>query len=119
MVKANDGNLHVVWAEFFDRIALHNFLFPESCYRLMGFTRRAGFFGPNCFAPVLEQPFVEGRGACRCEVEKEMARLGFLRTRDDDYLNAEWGLRVEDLHEENALLKSGSVRVIDPLIYVC
>jgi hypothetical protein len=118
VIKANDGNLHGTWSEFFDRIALHNFLFPESFYRLTGFTRREGFFGPDCFAPLLEQPFVEGRGACRCEVEEEMGQLGFARVRDDDYVNEEWGLRVEDLHGENALVNDGGVRVIDPLVYV-
>lgn len=38
-----------------------------------------------------------------------MDQLGFARTRDDDYVNEKWGLRVEDLHEENALLNSGGV----------
>lgn len=48
VIKANDGNLNGTWSEFFDRIALHNFLFPESFYRLTGFTRRDGYFGPEC-----------------------------------------------------------------------
>ena len=116
VIKANDGNLHRTWSEFFDRIALHNFLFPESFYRLTGFTRREGFFGPDCFAPLLEQPFVEGKGARRLEVEEEMRRLGFTRIRDDDYANKDWGLRVDDLHEENTLSNRHGVQIIDPVI---
>ena len=47
--------------EFLDnRISLHNYLFPETNYELIGFTEVEDFTGKKTFAFVVEQPFIEG-----------------------------------------------------------
>jgi len=46
-----------------------------------------------------------------------MRRLGYTRTRNDDYRNAE-GILVEDLHDENVFIdEADNLLVIDPVIY--
>jgi hypothetical protein len=110
-----DGPLvfHRDWSEFFDRMALHNYLFRDAPLTLEGFMDTEGRL-----APIMSQPFVKGtRGATRAEVETLMrTKLGFERTREDNYRNAE-GIIVEDLHEENALMTDDGVVVIDPVIF--
>ena len=48
-----------------------------------------------------------------------MIQLGFERIDADNYENAHLGIRVEDLHEENVLVRSdGMLIVIDPIPYL-
>lgn len=48
VIKVNDCAYHGTWLEFFDRLALHNFLFPETFYELYfardEFVNRRGMF---------------------------------------------------------------------------
>lgn len=120
VVKANDGSMHGYWRDFMVRLALHNWVFTESPCELIGFTRRDGFFGPKSFAAVFQQPFLRGTFATRTEVEAGMKRLGFRRTRNDDYEHAKWGLVCEDLHGENVLIRDidGKLGVFDPIFFV-
>jgi len=47
-----------------------------------------------------------------------MSRLGFTRSRNDDYRHAE-GILVEDLHDENVFVdQGGDLIVVDPVIYL-
>lgn len=119
VVKANDGNMHRTWLEFLVRLALHNWLFTESPCTLLGFTRRDGFFGPTSFAALFAQPFLRGTFATRKEVEQEMSLLGFRRTSNDDYVHEKFGLRCEDLHGENVLIRDidGKLGVFDPILF--
>ena len=55
VTKVNDLSFHETPIEFFDRIALHNHLFAEAPYTVMGFTHRED---TNSFAVIVQQPFV-------------------------------------------------------------
>ena len=113
--KRNNLSFHLCYADFFDRLALHNLLFPGAPLRLEGFVP-----GPDALLwPVMSQPAVRAqRGATRPEVEAFMRQLDFVRVRHDDYRHPE-GILVEDLHDENVFIDSdGEVIVIDPVIYV-
>jgi hypothetical protein len=73
VLKCNNLSYHLSYADFFDRLALHNVLFPGAPLRLEGFLLRA-----KELYPVMSQPAVRAkRGARRDEVEIFMGRLGF------------------------------------------
>ena len=112
--KRNNLSFHVSYADFFDRLALHNLLFPGAPLRFEGFVdHQSGLW------PVMSQPAVRARrGAARAEVAAFMRRLGFKRVRHDDYQHPE-GILVEDLHDENVFIgEDGEIVVIDPVIYL-
>lgn len=112
--KRNNLSFHLSYADFFDRLALHNLLFPGAPLCFEGFIeRRSGLW------PVMSQPAVRARrGATREDVETFMERLDFKRIRSDDYRHPE-GILVEDLHDENVFIdEEGEVVVIDPVIYL-
>ena len=57
---------HLGYDEFFDRVELHNQIFPETGPRLLGFTETS----QGLIAPVLAQPFIiVSRGATRAETQ--------------------------------------------------
>ena len=113
--KRNNLTFHLGYIEFFDRLALHNLLFPGAPLRLEGFVEGRDAL----LLPVMSQPAIRAqRGATRREVEAFMRQLDFVHIRHDDYRHEE-GILVEDLHDENVFIDSdGDVIVIDPVIYV-
>ena len=112
--KRNNLSFHLSYADFFDRLALHNLIFPGAPLSFEGFVERQ-----NGLWPIMSQPAVRARqGASRAEVEVFMHRLGFKRIKYDDYRHPE-GILVEDLHDENVFIdEEGEVVVIDPVIYL-
>ena len=104
---------HTSYTDYFERMAIHNALFPATAYRLEGFVETAGGL-----APVVSQRAVIGKPAPRAAVEAEMAKLGFARTGSDNYRNAD-GLIIEDLHDENVVIdeRDGQLAFIDPVIF--
>ena len=102
----------VSWRQFFDRIFLHNFLFPEAPLRFEGVLEHDGEL-----CGVLSQPDIRAeRGAYRSECERMMDRRGFMRRAMDDYEGG--NLKVEDLHPGNVLVDAdGNLLVIDPAIF--
>ncbi len=97
VVKTNDAIMHGTWLEFFDRLALHNWLFPEVTYRLSGFTTVK-----LRLAAIIHQTFIKSeKGANRQQVEKDLFNRGFIRVRNDDYYNQSLGIILEALHGEN------------------
>ncbi|MBP6507863.1 MAG: hypothetical protein KA257_09900 [Opitutaceae bacterium] len=100
------------WRQFFDRILLHNGLFPEAPLRFEGVLEHEGGL-----RGVMSQPdIVAARGAERAETEAMMGARGFRRRSNDDYEGP--GLTVEDLHPGNVLSDlEGNLLVIDPAIF--
>jgi hypothetical protein len=103
---------HLSWRQFFDRLLLHNLLFPEAPLRFEGVLEHDGRL-----EGVMSQPdIVAERGAWRSETEAMMATRGFRRKSSDDY--ADERFHVEDLHAGNVLVDAeGNLLVIDPAIY--
>jgi hypothetical protein len=84
--------------EFLDnRISLHNALFPDTKYELLGFTKTI-----KGFAFILKQAFIKGR-----ETNKEdnlirfMQEAGFIKNGYNRYCNDV--IEIEDLHGGNVL----------------
>jgi hypothetical protein len=82
-VYYSDGNTSVVkertsiystWLKALDAIALHNYLFPETAMKVIGFTRDSD----NLMRIVLTQPYVNClRLATKEEIDEMVAAKGF------------------------------------------
>ena len=113
--KRNNLLYHTNWLEYFHRLVLHNWLFPETAVTFLGL-----MFVDDDLQPVISQKALQSvRGATQPEVEAEMNRRGFQRRFADDYYNPDLGVVVEDLHNENVLVSlRGSLLIFDPVIYL-
>jgi len=117
--KRNVMRFHSQYLEYFHRLALHNWLFPETAYRFEGFVDHGGKL-----EPVTSQPNVKAvRGATPREIDKRMNAMGFSRLPEaipgklnTTFVNTNEGVIVEDLHNENVLRTAdGVTMVIDPV----
>ncbi|MGO8700167.1 MAG: hypothetical protein ACLQVY_20955 [Limisphaerales bacterium] len=112
--NSNHGN----WLEYFHRLALHNWLFPEAPLRFEGLMEMDGELLPL----VSQAHVVAARGAQVWEIDQVMHDLGFdpIRVSDParqyDYVNRSIGVEVNDLHDENVIVtEAGKLVVIDPV----
>lgn len=115
--------------DYLVRMRLHAVLFPETAYRLEGFT-----INPKNkeLAPVVSQPHVEVDTSrplvAKSETDDLMAAMGFAPVQlyyqgviDDGYfayLHPVTGLLAHDLHDENVvrLPESDALAIIDPYL---
>ena len=51
-------------------------------------------------------------------VRRYMNAKGFVIKRKNDYVHSELGLIIEDLHEENVLVRDGTLFFIDTVMYL-
>ncbi len=115
--KRNNLSYHHSWQEYFERLLLHNWLFPEAPMALQGFDVDE----EGQFRPVITQTLIViDRGAARQDVQPWMEAQGF-KVADEKGLNFYHpiaGIIVEDLHDENAVFDmNGRLIVFDPVIY--
>jgi hypothetical protein len=105
--------------DFLDnKISLHNHLFPDTSYELIGFTENE-----DGFAFVVRQPFVEGEmilnesnpeltDRMRKLLIAEMQKMGFEVNNESTYINDNYV--IDDLHIGNVIITSkGNFRFID------
>jgi len=111
--KVNDAGYYATWTEYFNSLLLHNLLFSNSTYVLIGFTE----IDERLFA-VVQQPFVEGDQAALEHIEEFLGFNGFLKTKRQDYYNDEFGLVLEDMHDENVIAKNNILFFIDTVFYI-
>ena len=113
--KRNNLLYHTNWLEYFHRLVLHNWLFPETTLEFIGLM----LVDDDLQAVVIQKALQGVRGANQPEVEVEMNRRGFQRRFADNYYNPDLGILVEDLHDENVLVSpKGSLLIFDPVIYL-
>lgn len=93
----------------FDRLILHNSIFPQTFYLLSGLT---GFSNGSIY-PILRQDFIlNEREATPIEIDMYMAAIGFQKISEAKYSNGV--VEVSDLHPRNVLRDSeGDIYVID------
>ena len=93
-----------------DKILLHNLIFPNTAYKLHGFT---GYDG-RTIMPVLEQERIcESKPATQIMIDTYMAALGFERDGETGRFKNE-SYRVWDVAPRNVLVdKDGDMYVID------
>jgi hypothetical protein len=115
--------------DYISRMRLHAVLFPETAYRLEGFTINAK---SKELAPVVSQPHIEVDTdrplVSKAETDDLMAGMGFAPVQlmhegqQDDgyfaYLHPISGILAHDLHDENVVRMPGTneLAVIDPCI---
>jgi len=118
--KRNNLEFHTSYLEYFERLLLHNWLFPDTEYTFLGLMWVSENNGLFQLRPVVSQrALLAVRGAGRNEVEAEMSRLGFVRRHEDNYVNTTLNLFVDDLHDQNVLVDAdGDLLIFDPVIYI-
>lgn len=123
------GVNHSTLGDYLARMRLHSVIFPETAYRLEGFTINAK---NKELAPVVSQPHIEVDTnrplVSKAETDDLMAAMGFASVqlmhegvRDDGYfayLHPITGVLAHDLHDENVvrLRDTEELAVIDPYI---
>jgi hypothetical protein len=114
VLKLNDSIFYVSWLDYFLSLQLHNYFFPATNYKLIGFTKKEA----TLFA-VVKQPYIEIDAATNLEhVKLFLENNGFMWKRNNDYFHPEYGIILEDLHDENVLTKSAILFFIDSVFYV-
>lgn len=110
------------WSECLVRIVVHNYLFPNSAYRLRGFTTAVDANGKLQFMVRVDQPFIEGRSASLAEIKPYMTALGFSKiseTFGGEWADSQRKIMIMDLNRQNVLVTpEGQIVVVDPRI-VC
>lgn len=113
VIKINDAIYYATWLEFFNSILLHNLIFDNTAYTLLGFAKEN-----ETLHAVLRQPFiVSDAQADLNDVKAFLTFNGFVNTRRNDYLHTELGLILEDMHDENVLVNSETLFFIDTVFY--
>ena len=113
IIKVNDAIYYATWTEYFNSLVIHNLLFTNTTYSLLGFTEVNG-----SLCVVVQQPFIEGEQAALEDIKELLTFNGFENTKRQDYYNKEFGLVLEDMHDENVIAKEDVLFFIDTVFYV-
>ena len=114
VIKVNDAVYYATWLDFFTSLLIHNLLFDETRYALKGFILK-----DNVLKAVVQQKFVISDSAVDLNAVKSFLEYnGFKNTKRNDYYNKELGLILEDIHDENVIMNSGTMFFIDTVFYV-
>lgn len=114
VLKLNDAVYYATWLEYLDSLSIHNILFPDTAYELLGFTE----FNEVLYA-VLSQPAILTEGqATLADIRRWLENNGFTHTKGNDYIHKELGLILEDMHDENVLMMEDLLFFIDTVFYI-
>ena len=113
VIKINDGVYYNTWLDFLNSLCIHNLLFPETSYELIGFS-----FINELFAIVKQNFIVSNQDVNLEEVETILETNGFNKIKKLDYYNQEIGIRLEDIHDENVIQQNGVYFFIDTVFYL-
>lgn len=113
VIKINDAGYYATWLEYFNSLVLHNLIFSETPYTFLGFVKE-----DNILKAVVRQPYIVADAQTELAYITEfLAANGFENTRRQDYYNREFGLILEDMHDENVLMNSNTLFFIDTVFY--
>jgi hypothetical protein len=124
VTKVNPNKVNESWGALFDRIDLHNSLFPDTAYTFKGFSEDAD----GNLSAVYEQPLIvkSDDPVKYSEVKAELGKLGFepSTSKDFDHLDAgvyfdnkKTGVRIADLTDGNVIKGvDGDIHFVDPFI---
>lgn len=114
VLKLNDSIYYSSWKDYFYNLLLHNFFFADTAYELVGFTK-----SEDVLYAVVQQSFVSiTNNTDLTQVKAFLGANGFQNIRNNDYFNAELGIILEDLHDENVLTRNGVLYFIDTVFYI-
>lgn len=113
VIKLNEAVYYATWLEFFNSILLHNLIFENTAYSLIGFLKQE-----DRLYAVLRQPFIKADTQVDLADIKTLLEFnGFINTRRNDYQHDRLGLILEDMHDENVLVNSEILFFIDTVFY--
>jgi hypothetical protein len=93
---------------------MHNYFFPDTAYELIEFTKQ-----DEILHAIVEQSYVTLTEQTDLALVKSfLLHNGFTNTRNNDYFNADLGIILEDLHDENVLTRNGILYFIDTVFYL-
>lgn len=114
VIKLNDAIYYNSWEDYIHNLLLHNYFFPDTAYRLLGFTKQS-----DILYAVVKQSFVTITEHTNLnQVKIFLTSNGFRNTRNHDYFNEELGIILEDLHDENVLTRDSVLYFIDTVFYL-
>ena len=114
IIKTSDAIFYKFWLDYFNNLLIHNCIFPDTAYALLGFYQPKS----KLFA-VVKQQFVQTDELANLEtVKKFMENNGFMLRKNNDYYHPYFGIIIEDLHDENVLTSNGLFYFIDTVIYL-
>jgi hypothetical protein len=113
VIKINDAVYYATWLEYFNSLVLHNLIFPGTAYDLLGFSNIDG----NLHAAVRQLYITSDAPVNLADTSAFLLSNGFVNTRRQDYFNAEYGLILEDMHDENVLMNTNTLFFIDTVFY--
>ena len=114
VLKLNDAIYYASWVDYLHNLLLNNLFFPDTAYQLLGFFKEL-----DIIYAVVEQPFIKATQKTDLSLVKLfLENNGFRNTKNHDYYNADLGLILEDLHDENVLTQNGMLYFIDTVFYI-
>lgn len=114
VLKLNDSIYYASWIDYLNNLLLNNYFFSDTAYQLLGFYK-----SDTILYAVVEQPFVKATEKTNLDLVKQfMLSNGFENTRNNDYINKNYGIILEDLHDENVLTQNGFLFFIDTVFYI-
>jgi len=114
VIKISDAVFYLYWEDYFNNPLIHNYLFSDTAYTLIGFR----VIGDKLFA-VVKQPFIYATEMTNLkDVTHFMLSNGFELKKNNDYYNSSLGVIIEDLHDENVLTNNGVLFFVDTVIYL-
>jgi hypothetical protein len=114
VIKMNDAVYYNTWLDFLNSILLHNLFFPETAYELLGFCKLEG----DLYALLKQAYIIADEMTDLVALANFMHHNGFQKTRGYDYYSVNYGLCIEDLHDENVLTREGVFFFIDTVFLI-
>ncbi len=113
VIKLNDAIYYATWLEFLNSILLHNLIFENTAYTLLGFAKEN-----NVLYAILKQPFIKSDALVELEdIKKLLLFNDFENSKRNDYIHWELGLILEDMHDENVIVNSDTLFFIDTVFF--
>jgi hypothetical protein len=115
VLKLNDAIYYATWVDYFNNLLLNNYFFPDTAYQLKGFYKSDN----DTIYAIVSQNYVEATQPTDLGIVKQyLENQGFTNTKNHDYYNADLGIILEDLHDENVLTANDILYFIDTVFYI-
>lgn len=114
VIKLNDSIFYLSWLDYFNNLLVHNYFFPDTSYKLLGFKRTE-----NILYVVVKQFFIQSTEVTNLQTVKDFLEAnGFVNKKNNDYFNEELGIILEDLHDENVIINNRVLFFINTVFYL-
>ncbi len=114
VLKTNDTIFYESWEDYFIGLLIHNFLFPNTSYKLLGFCQDS----KNLLSAVTQSFIFSTEPTNLDNLRIFLEKNGFKHKRNNDYFHPELGIILEDLHDENVLTNNEIFFFIDTVCYL-